>query len=219
MSSSDKKMGKDEITRALDSSLMDEMIPEGPDAQGAKADDLTGLERAVAQDPGDAPTTSADADIDALLSAEAGKGAAEVSDIDSILANAGGTDPNEAMGQNDIDALIANALPGDASAQPAGDATNVGQNEIDALLAEASGGAPADATNVGQNEIDALLAANGAAPAGDEGSMGQGDIDALLKAAQNGEASAAAPAGDEGSMGQGDIDALLKAAQNDEAAA
>ncbi len=128
-------------------------------------------------------------------------------DIDKLLADALGSDNDSdsaPMGQNDIDALLAEA--GNSA-----DDTPMGQDDIDALLNEAN--AQDESTPMGQDDIDALL--NEANSQDDDAgsAMGQDDIDALLNEANSQD-------DDTGSaMGQDDIDALLNEAnsQDDDA--
>ena len=123
-------------------------------------------------------------------------------DIDKLLADAlGGSDDSDSapMGQNDIDALLAEAS-GDSTDTP------MGQDDIDALLNEAN--ATEDDTPMGQDDIDALL--NEANATEDDTPMGQDDIDALINGANAGDADHNED--NNASMGQDDIDALLNEA-------
>ena len=103
-----------------------------------------------------------------------------------------------------------------AAAEPAAPSGPLGQNDIDAILANLSGEpAPAaaaipDSGPLGQDGIDALLAgldAPAAAPAPPAGPLGQDGIDALLAGLDT--TSAPAPAAPAGPLGQDGIDALL----------
>ena len=143
-------------------------------------------------------------------------------DIDKLLADALGSDSDSApMGQNDIDALLAeasntsddapmeqdgiDALLNEANAEA--ESTPMGQDDIDALLNEAN--AEDEDTPMGQDDIDAML---NAANAEDEDTpMGQDDIDAMLNAANTED--------EDTPMGQDDIDAMLNAANEEDESA
>ena len=122
-------------------------------------------------------------------------------DIDKLLADALGSDSDSApMGQNDIDALL-------AEASNTSDDTPMGQDDIDAMLNEAN--AEDESAPMGQDDIDALL--NEANAEDESAPMGQDDIDALLNEAN---------AEDESTpMGQDDIDALLNEANAEDESA
>ncbi len=120
-------------------------------------------------------------------------------DIDALLAEAGNSTDDTPMGQDDIDALL-------NEANDQNDSAPMGQNDIDALLNEANAQDEDEGASMGQDDIDALLNEANAQDEDEGASMGQDDIDALLNEAN-------AQDEDEGaSMGQDDIDALLNEA-------
>lgn len=139
------------------------------------------------------------------------------------------SDPAADMGQDDIDALVAqmqgedadaNASASDAaqssvSAAPVADGS-LGQDDIDALLAEMGGGddgAPAGDTGgdagLGQDDIDALLAELNNDDEAESDAEKGADTEQDADSAVSGSATSVSGGDGDGALGQDDIDALL----------
>ena len=197
---SDQPMNQEEIDALLagmgggDPAAAEPVKPvPGPTAASATVVDqgeldalMDALSAPVASGP--PPVEVDQAELDQLLNALGGD---LTDEADAAPAAPEPATPSGPLGQNDIDAILAN-LGGDpqpatpAAPAPVPDHGPLGQDGIDALLAglDANGAPPAPATAVptgplGQDGIDALLAGLDA-PAAPSGPLGQDAIDALL---------------------------------------